>query len=359
MPLRTALPKVCVALGFNDAERLLDHARREIEGGERFFEFRLDYLPDPAAGIAVMRTVLAEQPEVVVLATCRRHQNRGHFNGSIEEQVRVLEAAVDAGARAVDLEVESAERIPDRLDTVRARCAFIVSYHNFESTPSLDAVMRRMLKIEAWAYKVVTTARKPSDILRVLSCGKAHGKARTILLAMGESGFPSRILSPAFGGIYTYAAPLSAEGTAAGQVCARQLRHLYRIDKLTKSAKIYGVIADPVRHSLSPALHNRAMQARRYDGVYLPFLVAPAHLRDFMSVAEKLPVAGFSVTIPHKQRILRYIDSVDPLARRIGAVNTVWKKAGRWRGTNTDVAGVLGPLGKRIRLANASVLISC
>ena len=61
-------------------------------------------------------------------------------------------------------------------------------------------------------------------------------------------------------------------------------------------------------------------------------------------VRRTLPVAGFSVTIPHKQRILRYLDIVDPLARRIGAVNTVWRKAGKWRGTNTDTEGVLKPL---------------
>ncbi len=99
------------------------------------------------------------------------------------------------------------------------------------------------------------------------------------------------------------------------------------------------MIAEPVRHSISPAVHNRAFQSRRMDAVYLPFLVSPAHLRDFFSMAEKLPLAGFSVTIPHKQKIIRYLDAVDSLARRIGAVNTVWRKAGKWRGANTDAAG--------------------
>src|SRR5262249_13833749 len=160
-----------------------------------------------------------------------------------------------------------------------------------------------------------------------------------------------------FGGIYTYAAPMVAEGTAAGQVSARYLRHLYRVEKLARSAKIYGVIADPVRHSISPAVHNRAFQSRRIDAVYLPFLVSPPQLRDFFSMAEKMPLAGFSVTIPHKQKIIRYLDVVDPLARRIGAVNTVWRKAGKWRGTNTDAAGVTGPLGRLLRLPKSSVLI--
>jgi 3-dehydroquinate dehydratase/shikimate dehydrogenase len=136
------------------------------------------------------------------------------------------------------------------------------------------------------------------------------------------------------------------------------LRHLYRVEKLRKTAKVYGVIADPIRHTISPAVHNRAFQARRMDAVYLPFLVTPAYLRDFFSMAAKLPLAGFSVTIPHKQKIIRYLDVVDPLARRIGAVNTVWRKAGKWRGTNTDAGGVTGPLAKLVRLQNSSVLIA-
>jgi len=63
------------------------------------------------------------------------------------------------------------------------------------------------------------------------------------------------------------------------------------------------------------------------------------------------------VTIPHKQRVMRYLDVIDPLARRIGAVNTVWRKAGKWRGTNTDARGVTVPLGRRLRLARAAVLL--
>ncbi len=140
---------------------------------------------------------------------------------------------------------------------------------------------------------------------------------------------------------------------------ARLLRsHLYRIEKLSRGSKIYGVIADPVRHSISPAVHNRAFQARRLDAVYLPFLVAPPQLKDFMDLAATLPVAGFSVTIPHKQKIARFLDIVDPLTKRIGAVNTVWRKAGKWRGANTDSEGVTVPLSRHLRLDKCSVLIA-
>ena len=300
-----SLPRICIALGLPDVPTLLEHARREAEAGEMFLEFRLDYLNAPGDGAEAIPQFLEQYPDCTVLATCRRHQNHGKFNGSIEEQLAVLDLAVRNGAHAIDIEIETAEVAQDRLGQLRGRTYVIVSYHNFEATPPMDTVVSRVMKVQADAYKIVTTARKPSDNVRVLSVAKVLPKHRLIVLAMGELGFPTRVLSPVFGGVYTYAAPMYAEGTAAGQVSSRFLRHLYRVEKLRKTAKIYGVIADPVRHSISPAVHNRAFQSKRVDAVYLPFLVSPACLRDFFSLAAKLPLAGFSVTIPHKQKIIR------------------------------------------------------
>ncbi|MDQ6699811.1 MAG: shikimate dehydrogenase, partial [Acidobacteriota bacterium] len=358
MAQKRKFPRICIALGLPDVATLLDHARREAEAGETFLEFRLDYLSDPERGAKAIGTFLRQFSDCLILATCRRHQNHGKFNGGIDDQLRILELAVQQGACAVDIEIETAEIVADRLHTFRAGSQLIVSYHNFENTPQLENVLRRMTRIPADAYKVVTTARKPSDAGRILTMGRSSPRTPMILLAMGELGFPSRVLSPGFGGIFTYASPMSTQGTAQGQVSARQLRHMYRVDKFSKNGKVYGVVADPVRHSISPAVHNRAFQSRRMDAVYLPFLVPPAQLRDFFGLCEKLPVTGFSVTIPHKEKVMRYLDVVDPLARRIGAVNTVWKKAGKWRGTNTDVAGILRPLSAHLRIANSTVLIA-
>ena len=357
MPQKRPFPRICIALGLPDAAKLLEHARQEAESGETFFEFRLDHLENPEHGIKVIRELLKQHPGSIILATCRRHQNHGKFNGSVEEQLRVLDLAVDAGAQAIDIEIETAEVAAERLSAFRGRCQIVISYHNFETTPQLDALVKRMTLLPADAYKIVTTARKPSDNARVLALARSYPRTPLVVLALGELGFPTRVLSPAFGGLYTYAAPLAAQGTAPGQVSARLLRHLYRIDRISKGAKVYGVIADPIRHSISPAVHNRGFQARRFDGVYLPFLVSPLQLRDFFILADKVPISGFSVTIPHKQKVVRYLDAVDPLARRIGAVNTVWRKAGKWRGTNTDAEAVLKPLSRHVRPSKASVLI--
>ncbi|HEV2689481.1 MAG TPA: type I 3-dehydroquinate dehydratase, partial [Bryobacteraceae bacterium] len=235
-----SLPRICIALGLPDVPTLLEHARREAESGEIFLEFRLDYLSAPCKGAEAIPQFLEQHPECILLATCRRHQNHGKFNGSIEEQLGVLDLAVRNGAHAIDVEIETAEVAQDRLSAFRGRTYVIVSYHNFEATPPMDTVVSRVMKVQADAYKIVTTARKPSDNVRVLSAAKALPKHRLIVLAMGELGFPTRVLSPVFGGVYTYAAPMYAEGTAAGQVSSRFLRHLYRVEKLGKSAKIYG-----------------------------------------------------------------------------------------------------------------------
>jgi len=344
-------------MGLPDVPNLLAHARREAEAGETFLEFRLDFLDAPAVGAAAIADFLRDFPDTFILATCRRHQNHGRFNGSIEEQLAILEQANGAGAQAIDVEIETAEAAADRVAQFRGRALVVVSYHNFEATPPMDTVAARVLGVRADVYKLVTTARKPSDNVRVLAAARGLPRQKLVVLAMGDLGFPTRVLSPVFGGCFTYAAPMATEGTASGQASARVLRSVYHVEKLTRTAKIYGVIADPIRHSISPAVLNRAFQSRRIDAVYLPFLVTPAYLRDFFSLASKLPLAGFSVTIPHKQKIIRYLDAVDPLAKRIGAVNTVWRKAGKWRGANTDVAGVTLPLARILRLPNSSVLV--
>jgi 3-dehydroquinate dehydratase/shikimate dehydrogenase len=333
-------------------------AEQEIKDGNLFLELRLDYLRSPETGLSVIRHLREQHPDVFVLATCRQKQNAGSFEGSVDEQISLLEGAAESGAQLLDLEIESAEPAKKSLSDLRRNASLIVSYHNFENTPALAAALRRLNRIDADIYKIATAARKPSDDLRMVEFFRSRHDTPLVAFAMNEIGIPTRILSLAAGCLFTYAAPMAGDGTAPGQIPAKTMRTLYRADKLSKQTKVFGVVADPVSHSRSPQVHNRAFQAKRIDAVYLPFRVAAPDLGDWMKLAKGLPVTGFSVTIPHKQKILRHLDIVDPLARRIGAVNTVWRKGGKWRGTNTDVAGILRPLEQRVRLAKLSVLLA-
>jgi 3-dehydroquinate dehydratase/shikimate dehydrogenase len=194
MARKRVFPRICIALGLPDTTKLIEHARREIEAGETFLEFRLDYLPKPETGAEAIGHFLKDYPEATILATCRRHQNHGKYNGSIEQQFQILNLAVNCGAQAIDIEIETAEMSLAKTAELRERTHVIVSYHNYENTPQMETIMRRMTKVPADAYKVVTTARKPSDTARVLAAGKSGGRTPMIVLAMGEMGFPSRVL---------------------------------------------------------------------------------------------------------------------------------------------------------------------
>ncbi|MBF2098560.1 MAG: shikimate dehydrogenase [Gloeomargaritaceae cyanobacterium C42_A2020_066] len=116
---------------------------------------------------------------------------------------------------------------------------------------------------------------------------------------------------------------------------------------ITGRTKLLGVIGDPVGHSLSPVMHNRALAALELDYRYLPFPVKPADLGTALAGLAAVGVGGLNVTIPHKVAVLAHLHDLSPLARQVGAVNTLcWTDQGWW-GTNTDVAGFLAPLGQR------------
>lgn len=134
------------------------------------------------------------------------------------------------------------------------------------------------------------------------------------------------------------------------------MRRTYRADRLTSGTSVYGVIGNPIAHSLSPLMHNAALAARKVNAVFLPFLVRD--LADFLDTRRALNVKGFAVTLPHKQAILRHLSGCDPLAARIGAANTVVVRGdGALYGYNTDYVGVLRALERRVRLRGSRVLI--
>ncbi|WP_178379568.1 shikimate dehydrogenase [Fischerella major] len=113
---------------------------------------------------------------------------------------------------------------------------------------------------------------------------------------------------------------------------------------ITGNTKLLGVIGYPIEHSLSPVMHNAAIAQLGIDYVYLPFPIKPEDLHTAIQGFAAIGVVGFSVTIPHKQAILRFLSAVEPIAQAVGAVNTVIKKNNSWIGTNTDIEGFLAPL---------------
>jgi 3-dehydroquinate dehydratase/shikimate dehydrogenase len=331
-----------------------------------FLEFRLDYLDKPAAAVAKFRQFLAQHTEVTAIATCRREENGGKFTGTLNAQLEILLAAATPAApgdtqaafELIDLEVESAEALkPAQLAKLRETgAAFLCSWHDFHSTPDLDAVYARILPFAPDIVKIVPTATSLADNLTLMRFIERVSDTTNIVgICMGEAGSLSRVLGLRAGATFTFAAASAGEETGPGQIAARTLVESYRIDAVDASTKVYGVVGNPVSKSLSPIMMNSAFRRETVNALYLA--LPTENIKDLIAVIPQIPLQGLSVTMPHKQAILPYLEHMDPLSQKIGAVNTVSRIGGKLYGFNTDVAGILAPLEKRLPVKDAKILV--
>jgi 3-dehydroquinate dehydratase/shikimate dehydrogenase len=361
-PPRLRVSRLCVAVQAPTPAELFSRAEAVLKDA-RFLEFRLDLLAKPAAALPQLKDFLAHHRDVTAIATCRRKPNGGGFTGSMAAQLEILLKAAEAGCQIVDIEVESAEqatrpqfaRFRDSLHA--AGTALLVSFHDFTRTKGLPQAAQR---IEAFApefVKVVSTARNLADNLAVLRLIEDQSAGTQVIgIAMGEEGLISRVLGPRAGAAFTFAASGEGVETAPGQATAHSLVDLYRIDQLDQATRIFGVAGNPICHSLSPLMHNTAFRRESVNAVMLPLKVKA--LDDLLTIVRELPLGGVAVTMPLKQEVLPHLANMDPLTARIGACNTLRTGAdGKLYGYNTDVAGVIRPLEKRMKLKGARILV--
>jgi 3-dehydroquinate dehydratase/shikimate dehydrogenase len=357
-PFGNGLGRLCAVAAASTAAEMVARVRSVLPQAVTI-ELRLDWLSSDAqrtrflAWLRRTKHTRAVFRRATFLATCRRKGAGGLFSRGIAGQLYWLIQAREAGCLWCDIEIETLRELPDQ--SVRGYdvpSRVMMSLHDFERTPPLARAVRVPAHGEVDVVKVAATARTIGDSVRLLRF--AQRSKNCVASPMGEIGLPARILSLREGSALTYA-PI-AHATAPGQVSFHEMKDLYRAHKLDRHTQVYGVIADPVAHSLSPLLHNSAFVARKQNAVYLPFLVKD--LRDFLAAVPEFGVRGFSVTIPHKQTIMKHLKRCDPLAADIGAVNTVTVgRDGSLYGSNTDYIGVLRSLEKKLRLPKSRVLV--
>jgi 3-dehydroquinate dehydratase/shikimate dehydrogenase len=359
---RLRLGKVCVAIQAVSSAELMDRAEAAL-ADSKFLEFRLDSLLKPAAALPKVKEFLAAHREVTAIATCRRTAFGGNFAGDLTAELEVLTAAAHAGCQIVDLEVESAEEAtPKQLEQLRDRlraegAALLVSFHDFMRTKNIEQAAQRIEAFRPDFVKVVSTARALADNLAVLRLIEDRSRSSEVVgIAMGEEGLVSRVLGLRAGAAFTFASSSGGAETAPGQVTARTLRDLYHTEQLDQATRVFGVAGNPIAHSLSPLMHNTAFRREGVNAVLVP--LKAGSLADLLTLARELPLAGAAVTMPLKQEILPHLANMDPLTARIGACNTLRVGPdGKIVGFNTDVAGVIRPLEKRIKLKGARVAV--
>lgn len=316
--------------------------------GADMIELRIDAMPVEKA-ISTIPTIL-ENATLPIVLTCRSEREGGTFDGSEDDRVAMYEAALtcDNPPRYVDIEHETLTQHPLMLDSLTLDdTGVILSWHDPEGRPR--DLIRRAAAIQDVAgidiVKMVWRARSLRDNLEVFELLRTRQQPM-IAFCMGEYGVMSRVLAPKFGGFATFAAARGHDPTASGQPTTDELESIFRFRKINASTSVYGVIGDNVSHSLGPSFHNAAFDAAGKNAVYLPLPIPGGweHIKaSTMELIEhaSLDFSGASVTIPHKQDMLKLVTEqggdVDELCTATGAMNTVSIHQGTMSANNTDV----------------------
>ena len=343
-----------------DSESALTAATKARQSGADLVEYRVDRLADDHAAVV---DLLNRSPLPCVL-TCRSRSEGGEFDGTDAQRIGLIHQVAQATQLPayLDVELDSYQRSAalrqaiDALVTApdrdQPRPGLILSTHDFQSRPK--DLLRRIETIakvpSCRVLKVAWMARSLRDNLEVFEIIQRRVKP-TIALCMGEFGLASRVLARKFGAMLTFASLSNEGGTAPGQPTVSDLKQLYRWNTIDQNTRIFGVIGYPVAHSMSPPIHNAGFAATSQNAIYLPMPIPPEYEHFKATVGcwlddKSLDFSGASVTIPHKQNLLRFVaesgGTVEPLAQTIGAANTLVRRAnGELFACNTDYSAAL------------------
>ncbi|MEM8835364.1 MAG: type I 3-dehydroquinate dehydratase [Planctomycetota bacterium] len=364
---------ICAAIMVDDPEQGLGDAHAARLAGADLVEFRIDRLfhgeGDDEGAADTLR--LVTQSPLPCIVTCRPTYEGGEYDGDDSARISLFESlgASDHPPRYIDVEHQAYARSANLRQKVYLAIdhpaqvrdlstGLILSAHDFDKRPSdLLGTLASMRESEAAKIvKLAWRARSLRDNIELLELIRERDRPM-IALGMGEFGLLSRVLAPKFGGFLTFAGVRERGVTAPGQPTIRELLETYRFRSIGAETRVYGVMGWPVAHSIGPQVHNAGFDAFQHDGVYLPMPIAEGWESFKATVlslldAEWLGFRGASVTIPHKEHLVRLAREdtsrtwrVDPLVERLGAANTisVQDDGGVWV-SNTDAHGAIAPI---------------
>jgi 3-dehydroquinate dehydratase / shikimate dehydrogenase len=327
-------PRICVVIGRTRHKMMQAEIQEAAKRGARLLELRLDFLshqPD-------FKRLLAEKPCAMV-ATVRRRGDGGRWAGTEEARRMLLRQAVVAGFDWVDVETDVASDIRRFKDVKR-----IISYHNIHEVPKdLESIYEKMCGQDGDVYKIAVMAQQVEDNIRVMELLKKAPKP-TVAICMGEIGMPSRVLAARNGAAFTYAAFNKERGVAPGIPSFDDIKNLYRYEQINTDTVFYGVVGDPVAHSLGPQIHNRVFKQLGVNAVYLPMRVPRGQMPNLLKHFDTRLVKGYSVTIPHKEAAAILADVQDEPVKLTQAANTLVHTVEGWKAFNTDYQAVIDSL---------------
>ena len=315
-------------------------------------ELRLDLLsPSEVAKAADFPSMV----DIPVILTLRRVSDGGKC--TLQEKARrslLIDTMKNGGFSYVDIEDDVKKSdVEEAAHSLGMKV--IRSYHDFEGVPADIFSRVHSLASRGDVAKIAVTPHSTADIMTLFRINEELKDVPKIIIGMGEWGVATRILYKKMGSILTFGS--NGKAVAPGMVSARELKLLYRADQLNDNTGIYGIVGNPVMHSLSPQIHNPGFHKIHYNAVYVPFL--SESIRSFLTLAEMLRMRGFSVTVPFKVDVVKYLGNITREVKQIGSCNTVVRVPNMWKGTNTDYYGFIHPIEKEIdddRIKSALVI---
>ena len=315
-------------------------------------ELRLDLLsPSEVAKAADFPSMV----DIPVILTLRRVSDGGKC--TLQEKARrslLIDTMKNGGFSYVDIEDDVKKSdVEEAAHSLGMKV--IRSYHDFDGVPADIFSRVHSLASRGDVAKIAVTPHNTADVMTLFRINEELKDVPKIIIGMGEWGVATRILYKKMGSILTFGS--NGQAVAPGMISARELKLLYRADQLNDNTGIYGIVGNPVMHSLSPQIHNPGFHKIHYNAVYVPFL--SESIRSFLTLAEMLRMRGFSVTVPFKVDVVKYLGNITREVKQIGSCNTVVRVPNMWKGTNTDYYGFIHPIEKEIdddRIKSALVI---
>ncbi|MCL1817623.1 MAG: shikimate dehydrogenase [Spirochaetaceae bacterium] len=309
--------------------------RPHIDGAE----LRADFLQDPRAEDW---NGFFRAESLPLILTLRKPEDGGHFRGNETSRRDLFLRLIEEGDfRYIDLE-KNAE-FPDVEEAARGQGMRIIrSFHDFTGVP--EDLTNRVLGLARSPDEIPKAAVMPRscrDLERILDTFSALRGRQKILIGMGEFGFVTRVLAPRLGSFLSFACP-AENAVAPGLIAPEILDTVYRYHNQTADTRVFGIIGNPILHSRSPSLHNAEYARQEMDAVFAPFHTD--RVEDFLPIARKLNMEGFSITAPFKEEVMKFCGRREDAAEAIGACNTAVFRDGSLCAYNTDAEGFLAPL---------------
>ena len=317
-------------------------------------ELRLDYFTK--LDLAQIKQLCAEF-SVPKIFTLRKKPQGGFFSGTEPERLSLIEKLIALEPEYFDIEYDVPHKFVQKIHQAYPQVQLISSYHDFNTTPeNLDEILEQMQQPEIAVYKIAGKANSTLDTMRMLSFVFKHNKSKKITgICMGELGKASRILAPVINSYFNYVATGNKQ-TAPGQLNIADLE-IYNYPKLNSDTKIYALLGDPIKYSKGHIIRNQTFVQEKKNAVYVKFKLLQTELKNFFKLVKTLPFGGFSVTMPHKEAVIPYLDKLDTAVKVIQAVNTIVIKNGKLIGYNTDSIGALNAIEQQIQVKGKNIII--